>query len=169
MDALTNPASLTLFNSLYDAAHWISTHQQTIAPFIKRIDQLRQSKSPVIIAIAGQSQSGKTILANTFKHALKQKQINVQHIHCDAWIIPPSERTENQTVSDRFQLNKLNQDLTNYLINKMPISMPTYDNLRETILTTQDFHYDDADVILIDGGFTHDSRDFRPFRYPIIY
>lgn len=141
-----------LFQSLSEATHWILNHETMVQPFIDEIRLMleKQLSKPLIIAIAGQSQSGKSTLSKTLSFCLNKKKITTHLIECDQWIIPKNHRKNSDTVRERFQLNNINSELDAFLSGK-PLKTLKFDVTRSRVIHESMLMASDADVVIIEG------------------
>lgn len=111
----TNTKSDYFFSDLKEAVNFIITepHKNTANIILETIQ--KSGKSPFIIAIGGNSQSGKTTFAEYLKQYLVQQDKYVLKIDLDDWILPKDKRKSTHDVMHNFQQDKLTSDLKRIL------------------------------------------------------
>lgn len=107
-------------------------------------------KTPAIILIGGNSQTGKSTLAAYLEWKLKLKKRKVLRIELDNWILPEEKRNEKMNVYNRFQLLKIETDIQ-LILAGIPVNINTYANHPERISQTVSYCYTGQDFILIEG------------------
>lgn len=107
-------------------------------------------KRPYIIAIGGNTRSGKSTLTTYAKSYFKKKGMSVFCIRLDDWILPPSGRKHPHDIYQVFQLEKLNQDLEKIRIGE-EVVLPGYaaHPMRKPIAVN--YEYNCEDVIIVEG------------------
>lgn len=138
------------FFSLKEAVDFIVDEPyKSLAEEIK--NQINISEQyPFIIAIGGNSQSGKTTLATYLKDSLKENNISVLKIGLDDWIIPIEQRTKPHDVFKNFQVDKIQEDLVKLLKGEI-IQLDGYSRhtLRKPIPVS--YQYLNEQVIIVEG------------------
>ena len=105
-----------------------------------------------IIVIGGISRSGKTIFTTNLNSFLRLNHLKVKIISMDDWIISLENRQKSQTVLDRFQITKFENDLKK-IINGKTIKLKKYHSLnRSTGKNVSSYHIKKYDVIVICGA-----------------
>jgi D,D-heptose 1,7-bisphosphate phosphatase len=136
-------------------------------PFEKIFQKLRldyQQKSDknkaFVITIGGNTRSGKSILSSYLKESFTKEGFRVAKIELDNWILPEIERDNCKDVYDRFQLEKVEYDITNLLSGK-EISLKTYSNhiKRESDIIKYDIK--GSDIVILDGVISLSSKKLR--------
>ena len=107
-------------------------------------------KRPVIISVAGNSRSGKSNFVSYLKLNLKKKGFSVLKIELDNWILPESERKNCKNVFDRFQSDKIEQDIIN-ILNGESVTLQSYANHPDRESSPVKYRFQQEDIILIDG------------------
>ncbi len=143
-----------MFDNLEQAVNFIvnEPYKRHILSIEKLIfTNLRESKSqPVIILVAGNSQSGKSTFAmNLYKH-LKNNEIDVETISLDSWILPKTQRTDQMNVFERFRTKKMEVDLEQ-LLNGEAVVFKAYSPLRDNRQIEQQYYIASKQVVIIEG------------------
>ena len=131
-------------------------HQKAAKKILKKV--LKEKKEKYIVAISGESGSGKTELAHVLAKMLRKEGIFAKPIHIDNYyMVHPLERTEwrkCQGIENAVGLNEYDWD-TIYkniddFINNKKSTMPCIDLVTEQVdsLTTD---FNGIDMLIIDG------------------
>jgi D,D-heptose 1,7-bisphosphate phosphatase len=117
----------------------------------------RYGKKPFIISIAGNARSGKSTLSSTLQLKFRHRQVRVMKIELDHWILPENQRDNCRDVYDRFQLNKMTEDIGR-LISGETIVLATYANHPDRSSVPLEYSGRDCDVLIIEGivALSHD-------------
>ncbi len=108
------------------------------------------SQHPFILAIGGNSQSGKTTLAKYLTDYFSEKQLSVLKISLDDWILPIEQRSNKHDVFENFQINKIQHDLSKLLLGEtIHLKGYTRHPLREPIPVN--YRYSGEHIIIIEG------------------
>jgi len=109
------------------------------------------TKTPFVINIGGNTCSGKTIFANYITKKFEKQGQNVLRVNLNDWILSKEKRENEHNVYDRFQINKLQDDLLN-LFNKKEVEVKKYNSLsRRTSERSSLYNLNDEDIIIIEG------------------
>ncbi len=121
-------------------------------PYKYIYEKIRTSnlKTPAIILIGGNAQSGKSTLAAYLEWKLRLRKRKVIRIELDNWIIPEEKREKDMNVYDRFQLDKIETDLQQ-ILSGIPVKMNSYANHPERNPQPLIYSYSGQDFIIIDG------------------
>ncbi len=146
-----------IFENLKEATDFIVDE-----PFKKIVKEIQDklskiTENPAIIAIGGNTRSGKTTLASYLKYKLGKK---VLHIKLDNWLLPKEKRKENFNVYDRFQLEKIESDIEK-LLKGESLKIKKYitrENDPETELT---YNSKGHEIVLIEGVVALGSKKLR--------
>ena len=135
------------FQNLLEAVNFI-----TGEPYKPIFEKILEShlKTPSIILIGGNAQTGKSTLASYLEWKLKMQNRKVLRIELDNWIIPEENRGKYMNVYDRFQLQKIETDLQ-MILTGIPVKMKTYPNHPERNPQPILYTYSGQDSIIIDG------------------
>jgi D,D-heptose 1,7-bisphosphate phosphatase len=147
---LKEAVDFTIDNPFEDLFHQVNAYYQ------KKSDK----NKPFVIAIGGNTRSGKSILSSYLKEAFSNQGLSVAKIELDNWILPEGERDNCKDVYDRFQLNIVEADISNLLLGKK-ISILTYSNHVQRESNIIEYDIDGADIIIIDGVIALSSEKLR--------
>ena len=107
-------------------------------------------KTPAIILIGGNAQTGKSTLAAYLEWKLKIRKRKVLRIELDNWILSEESRENDMNVYDRFQLQKIETDIQ-LILAGIPVKMKTYPNHPERNPQPIMYTYSGQDFIIIEG------------------
>ena len=144
-------------------------HEDAAKTILKRV--LKERKEKYMVAISGESGSGKTELAHVLAKLLKKKGIRAKPIHIDNYYrVPPLERTEWRKQHGFGSVGYMEYDweIINGTIRKFKEgkegTMPCIDLLTDQIdtLTT---NFQDVEMLIIDGLYAIKTEgvDLRVF------
>lgn len=138
------------FFSLKEAVDFIVDEPyQSLAEEIKE-QVIASSYHPFILAIGGNSQSGKTTLANYLKDYFIENNLSVLKISLDDWILPQDQRPSTHDVYYNFQVEKIQQDVQRILQGEeVQVSGYARHALRKPIPVS--YRYNGERIILIEG------------------
>lgn len=120
----------------------------------------KSNKKPFVIAVAGNSRSGKSTFSSYLKERLEKTNTPTLHVKCDDWIIAKEKRSTNETVLENFNQPQLEKDLAAILEGRKVLverykDHPTKPNLVKT------YQLKNKTVILLDGVTTLASEGLR--------
>lgn len=130
-------------------------HKRAAQTIFKRV--LKEQTDKYIVAISGESGSGKTELSHSLAKLLKQEGIRTKLLHTDNYYItPPNERTEwrkKHEVSEmgytEYNWDLINQNIQDFKENRRT-TMPCIDIITDSVdMLTTDFST--IDILVIDG------------------
>ncbi len=138
------------FANLKEAADFILND-----PYFEYFSEIRQmvdkqEKMPVIIAIAGNTRSGKSNFASYLEHQFKKTGNSILRIELDNWILPEYEREPCKNVYDRFQASRIENDIVK-LLNGEILSLQTYVNHPDRTSQPLEYRFQQQEIILIEG------------------
>ena len=144
-------------------------HEDAAKTILKRV--LKERKEKYMVAISGESGSGKTELAHVLAKLLKKEGIRAKPIHIDNYYrVPPLERTEWRKQHGFGSVGYMEYDweIINGTIRKFKEdkegTMPCIDLLTDQIdtLTT---NFQDVEMLIIDGLYAIKTEgvDLRVF------
>ena len=127
-----------------------------------KVEFQKKSKKnkPFIVAIGGNTRSGKSTLSSYLKESFINDGFSVAKIELDNWILPENERDNCKNVYDRFQLNKVEEDISN-LLSGRKISIKTYANHVQRESNIIEYDINDSDMIILDGVIALSSEILR--------
>lgn len=138
------------FFSLKEAVDFIV--DEPYRPLAEEIKEqiITSSYHPFILAIGGNSQSGKTTLANYLKDFFIENNLSVLKISLDDWILPQDQRPSMHDVYHNFQVEKIQQDLQRLLQGEeVQLSGYARHALRKPIPVS--YRYNGERIIFIEG------------------
>lgn len=140
-----------MFEDLYEAVRFIVDD-----PYAKYWTEINNElattqSSPMLILIAGQSRSGKSIFAQWLKDQLLLGGKTAFGISMDQWLIPANERTEPMNVYDRYGCEHMRRDMERLLSGEC-LLLPGYNAAtRERNEVPQSLSLGDGDCLIVDG------------------
>lgn len=138
------------FNNLDEAVYFIinEPYKKEAEEIYKKIAQA--TKSPFVIAIGGNSRSGKSIFATYLKYYLQKQDIQVLKIELDDWILEKASRKGLHDVMHNFQKDKLTSDLKRILKGGL-IELEGYSRIVGNKPIPEKYVYGHEKVIIIEG------------------
>lgn len=138
------------FPNLKEAVDFIirEPYKNTAQIVLETID--KSGKSPFIIAVGGNSQSGKTTFSAYLKQFLIQQGKHVLKIDLDDWILPKDERKSTHDVMHNFQQDKLTSDLKRIMKGGM-IELEGYAKIEGNKPVPVNYLLKQENVIIIEG------------------
>lgn len=138
------------FADLYEAVQFITNN-----PYIEEFRLLNKkvgtlAKGPVIITIAGNTRSGKSNFASYLDMNFTNLGHKVLRIELDNWILPADKRKYTKNVYDRFQSEKIEDDILK-ILDRKPVSVQTYANHPERESQPVEYTFNGEDIIIIEG------------------
>ena len=131
---------------------------QIYAAFLKSA-----KKKPFVISIGGNTRSGKTILAGYLYQQFSKLGYKVVHIVLDNWLVPEELRKPNETVFQRFQIDKIEKDLQKFFQGAL-ITIKKYNKLSRTATDkTLQYFLDENDLVIVEGVVALSSEQLRNF------
>ncbi|GCD76973.1 hypothetical protein JCM31826_04550 [Thermaurantimonas aggregans] len=106
------------FYSVAEAVEYIlnEPHKTLAEDLFKKIQNL--SKQPYVIAIAGNTGTGKSTLATYIQRHLRKNGLSVLKVELDHWILAPEKRSSAHDLHEIYQINRLEKDLKEFLEGK---------------------------------------------------
>ncbi|MCX8043029.1 MAG: HAD-IIIA family hydrolase [Desulfobacterota bacterium] len=139
------------FENLYEAACFIV--EDPYRTVYERICSARREsgKQPFVIAIGGNSRSGKSVLAQYITLSMRRNGERVVAISLDNWLLPFQQRLSVDDVFARFQMKKLEHDLKHFFDGNT-VTLKAYDQrLRSSSNSLIHYQLHDATVVIIEG------------------
>ncbi len=137
--------------------------------FYSILKLVNSNEKTIIVTVAGLSRSGKSTLIDKIEKKLNEKSICSTIIKLDNWIVPASMRNDQMTVRERYQYEKINNDITK-LIKKKTINICPYDSVSRELLDKEvKVTIEGSNVVFIDGvialdhGFLNGISNLKVF------
>ena len=147
------------FTDVLDATTFLtSSENETIFSGLKEI--INTSTKPFILGIGGNARSGKSNLASYLKMHLEQDGKSVLKIDLDNWILPEQERTSHMSLTERFNVNAMEQEISDILIGKEVIKN-SYVNHPDRNSIAVSYQLSNTHVIIIEGVIALNSESLR--------
>ncbi len=135
-----------LFRDVGQAVDFITNNHQVAKKIASKI---KLSSSPYIIAISGQSRTGKSTLAHALFRFYRSDGRNVIHVRLDNWITPFDERGDN-TYQQKMGVSSYKNIID--AINKgLSIYAPGYNSLTRKRCNPIKYDFYGKEVIILDG------------------
>src|ERR1017187_6934214 len=99
--AITNKSKHVFFNRTLS----MIISDTVIANLVEIITSQKAPDKMILVAVAGLSRSGKSMLIKNSSEILAQNFITTTTIELDHWIMPASKRNPEMTVRNRYQYN----------------------------------------------------------------
>ncbi|MCT4624245.1 MAG: HAD-IIIA family hydrolase, partial [Schleiferiaceae bacterium] len=126
----------------------------------KVMDHVDLEKDRTVIAIGGNSRSGKSTLATSLEKELEKMNATVLRINLDDWILPKEQREEEVDVYHNFQLPKIEADVE-AILSGIQVSLQAYLPHSDRIPFEQKYVYDHQKVIILEGIVALSSEKIR--------
>ena len=125
------------------------------------VSKAKLGDAKLIISISGLSLSGKTTFIKILEKRLLKKALSCITIPLDYWILPIKKRNSFMTVRERYQYEKIYEDLS-LLLQDEAISIFPYVPLTRTISKKKiAISISDFNVVFIDGTIALDHSYIR--------
>ncbi len=118
------------------------------------------NKKPYVIAVGGNSRSGKSTLATYVTKKLEAEGKSVFRINLDDWIRPKAERAEKDEVFYNFQVEKLERDISQILKGEK-LHLPGYQIHPDREQKPLSYEYENQEIILVEGVVALASQKLR--------
>ncbi len=120
----------------------------------------KSSKIPFVVAIAGNSRSGKSTLSAYLNERLIKQDISTLLVKCDDWIIAKEKRSATENVLENFNQPQLEKDVAAILAGKKVMidrykDHPHKPDLRKT------YQLKNEAILILDGVTTLASENLR--------
>lgn len=138
------------FSDLKEAVNFIISepYKSTAQVVLETI--LKSTKSPFIIAVGGNSQSGKTTFSAYLKQFLITQGKHVLKIDLDDWILPKNQRKSGHDVMHNFQHDKLTSDLKRILKGGR-IELEGYAKIEGNKPISSNYLLNQENIIIVEG------------------
>lgn len=123
-------------------------------------ERKKVQKHPFVIAIAGNSRSGKSTLSTWLSREWESQGLNVLRIELDDWILPKSERPVEKGVWENFQLHQLVPQLKAILAGQQVVA-GGYARHPERKRKSVVYAYANQEVVLIEGIVALSTPEMR--------
>lgn len=151
------------FDTLEEAVEFIVSQRgrllEAIAPVVRQVES-RQGETPLVIAVGGQSRSGKSTLAALLRRTLAERGIVARVLSLDNWLISAPERTDEMTVRERYRYKAIEQDIGRLLAGQ-EIELGCYDPYRRSTGPGAAFGLNGAACLVVDGVAALDIAGLR--------
>lgn len=139
-----------LFNDVSDAVNFIIDDPliETCSHIFNAIDHNKPNLK--IIAIGGNSQSGKSTLARRFSSFLDESKITNKILNLDHFLLPKDERVKAKGVMERFDVNRIREEIP-ALIKGKTINLLHYQKDPNASVETFGFELKNEEVLIIEG------------------
>lgn len=126
------------------------------------IQQIETStEQPFVLAVAGNSRSGKSTLSAYLKERLEKQGTSTLLVKCDDWIIPKEQRQAKvENVEENFQQEQLTADLAS-MIRGETISIERYKDHPNKPDLTKTYQWQGEAVVILDGVSTIFTENIR--------
>lgn len=139
------------FEHLYEAACFITEDPHRSVYERIYTARMHTQKRPFVIAIGGNSRSGKSVLARYLELQMRRSGERVLVISLDNWLMPASQRLASHDVFARFQMKKAEHDLQVFFAGGT-ITCREYDpRLRASRDVLMHYTIHNATVVIIEG------------------
>ena len=128
----------------------------------RRLEVLSNSRAEkaLVIAIAGNSRSGKSTFGTRLAKHLQGQGKNVQSIRLDDWIRPKIERQERDEVLYNFQSERMQQELGQIFEGKA-VELTPYPSHPDRPVRKKTYQLGDPDVVILDGVIALATEELR--------
>lgn len=138
------------FDHLGDAVDFILNDPFT--DYFRKIKRLISSSTstPVVVGVGGQSRSGKSSFVSDMMYRLTRDGIQSIRIPLDQWILPESQRLDEEDVLHNYRFDQLTQDLIGFLNGKM-VQIPGYADHPERMAFSISARWSGEPVVFVEG------------------
>jgi histidinol-phosphate phosphatase family protein len=151
------------FDTLDEAVEFIVSQRnrllEAIAPIVRQVES-RQGETPLVIAVGGQSRSGKSTLVTLLRRTLTGQGICARVLSLDNWLVSAKERTDDMTVRERYRYKAIEQDVGRLLAGQ-EIELGCYDPYRRSTGPGAALCLDGAGCLVVDGVAALDIAGLR--------
>lgn len=121
----------------------------------------KSDKKPYVIAIGGNSRSGKSVCSRFLAGEFRKTGAAVLLVELDNWLLPLHERQSCADVFDRFQYTSIHADMQR-LFDGDTVTLAKYDpKTRARSGENLSYRLDDADIVIVDGIVALSSAELR--------
>lgn len=118
------------------------------------------NKKPFVIAIAGNSRSGKSTFSAYLKERLTKEDTPTLLVKCDDWIIAKEKRSASENVLENFNQPQLEKDLA-AIIEGKTVSVERYKDHPNKPTNVKTYRLKNEAVVILDGVTTLASEKVR--------
>lgn len=151
------------FDTLDEAVEFIVEQRArllaAIAPTVRQAES-RQNDAPLVIAVGGQSRSGKSTLVALLALALRGQGLSARVLSLDNWLVSAGERTEAMTVRERYRYPDIERDIGR-LLSGQKIELGRYDAYSRSTSPGAVFGLNGAACLIVDGVAALDIAGLR--------
>ncbi len=110
----------------------------------------KNNSGSYVIAIAGNSRSGKSSFARKLQQLFKEVGVKVENIHLDDWIRAKDHRMDRDEVMYNFQVPQLEKDLES-ILSGASLALRAYQLHPSRPERSKTYQFHDPDVVIIEG------------------
>lgn len=136
------------FNDLVQAVNFILSDK--LSHIFNEVKNHLGKSKPQLIAIGGNTRSGKSTLARFLTQSFEKEEKSVLQINLDNWIIPKVDRVKTKDVFERFDSLKLIKDMQAILKGEKVI-LSAYHHHPEAKPNEISYQWNGEDVVIIEG------------------
>lgn len=142
-----------MFENVWEAARFIVDDplKEHFENVLELFHQYPSEDRPFIILVGGQARSGKSTLASYLRLNFQKMALSVLYIKVDDWIMPAAERTGNETVWERFRLDKFEKDIQHLFCHE-PVKIQKYDSRSRSLKEETIYRFSHEDVVIMEGA-----------------
>jgi histidinol-phosphate phosphatase family protein len=151
------------FDNLDEAVRFILADRHSYGRQIEKIFQefdTIKNQTPFVIAVGGQSRSGKSTFVKLLTQFLRRRGIASKTLSLDNWLVGIDERSDNMNVRERYRYDDIGQDVMR-LVRGEKISLNNYDPYQRTTSTGGSFSLDGFSCLIIEGVPALDIESLR--------
>jgi histidinol-phosphate phosphatase family protein len=137
------------FDDVADAVDFAVNYRARAASLWARL-LMGSTSQPTVVAICGQSQSGKSLLAHALCRSLIESGQSCLHVRLDDWIVPLDQRSPGMTALERNRV-ALYSELVRALRRGEAITAPGYDAETRTAGPPRTYDAAGARFVIVDG------------------
>jgi histidinol-phosphate phosphatase family protein len=151
------------FDTLDEAVEFIVEQRArllaAIAPIVRQVES-RQNEAPLVVAVGGQSRSGKSTLVALLALALRGQGVSARVLSLDNWLVSAGERTDGMTVRERYRYQAIERDIGR-LLSGQEIELGRYDAYSRSTGPGTVFGLNGAACLIVDGVAALDIAGLR--------
>jgi uridine kinase len=131
---------------------------KTLLPFILKLKE--SGKNKIVVIVAGESGSGKSVTAICLKIQLGFSNVNASILHQDDYFkYPPKENAlkRKQDIgwvgTGEVRIDLLEEHINKFQFGEKQITKPIIDYKSDTVLS-ENINYESSDVLIVEGTYT---------------